>query len=292
MPLVLRDRVLGVLTVYSKTKHRFFQKEIVLLQNLALRAAAALENAYLTREALKRHDQIIDIAQFANPGYIALSFTHDAKHTMNHINALISALIDMTPRSLLASPPGSEIKRALEENTKYLKALFESLTNVAKQAGVKPKVVSLAPIFEDVEYLFHLKLRSIKFEAPPRQQLAADLECYPDQIAQVLINLINNSIDAIREAQRKDGVIRITVRTPELDKVELIVHDNGIGIPTGELDEVFKPIYSTKDRTGSGYGLAICKRIIEDNHGGQITLRSRQGEYTSVHITLPRRLGK
>jgi signal transduction histidine kinase len=143
-----------------------------------------------------------------------------------------------------------------------------------------------------VEYLFHLKLRSIKFEAPPRQQLAADLECYPDQIAQVLINLINNSIDAIREAQRKDGVIRITVRTPELDKVELIVHDNGIGIPTGELDEVFKPIYSTKDRTGSGYGLAICKRIIEDNHGGQITLRSRQGEYTSVHITLPRRLGK
>lgn len=292
MPLVLRNEVIGVISLFTGRPYRFFDKELVLLQNLALRAAAAIANARLTDAALGRYEEILDIAQIANPGYIALSFTHDAKHTMNQMNSLISMLIDSAPKPFLSSPAGVNIVASLNEHTRYLKTLFNSLINVAKTHDIEPKIVPISQILENVVYLFKPKLRNIRLDLPSKSKMAIELECYVDQMKQVFINLINNSVDAIRLTQRRDGKIEIVVREHDADLLEFTIKDNGIGIAEKHLAEIFKPTYTTKGREGSGFGLAICKRIVSDNHNGEILVKSQEGDFTTFFIILPRSMEK
>lgn len=106
-----------------------------------------------------------------------------------------------------------------------------------------------------------------------------------DQIKQVLINLLRNAAEAIP----KDG--RITVETLRredrpADHAEIKVIDNGVGIKEEDISEVFTPFFSRK-RNGIGLGLAICRKIIEENHHGQIGIDSRPSEGTTITLTLP-----
>jgi two-component system NtrC family sensor kinase len=101
-----------------------------------------------------------------------------------------------------------------------------------------------------------------------------------DQIRQVAINLILNA-----GAAMEDGGI-LTVRTyREEDDVVMTFADSGSGIDEADLERIFEPFYTTKDR-GTGLGLAITRQIIEQHHGSiQMTSRPNQG--TTVTIRLP-----
>ena len=102
------------------------------------------------------------------------------------------------------------------------------------------------------------------------------------RIEQVLWNLIINAMHAISDS----GDITIEVIGDAKGMVNLIVADNGSGIPSHVLEKLFKPFFSTKSQ-GTGLGLAISKKIIEA-HGGSITITSEAGQGTEVTISLPR----
>jgi PAS domain S-box-containing protein len=109
-----------------------------------------------------------------------------------------------------------------------------------------------------------------------------------DQLQQVLINLFENSVDAIKKARRKGrrsaGLISLKVETKE-ETVALTWSDDGIGIPEESLVKVFTPFFTTKD-TGNGLGLFITKSIVE-NHGGIIIVEPGQRIGVCFRITLP-----
>jgi signal transduction histidine kinase len=84
----------------------------------------------------------------------------------------------------------------------------------------------------------------------------------------------------------KGGQISIFIRNLDAEYVEVQFKDNGIGISDKDIDNVFEPFFTTKGERGSGFGLAICKRIIEDNHSGKISVKSQYGEYTTFFISL------
>ena len=100
---------------------------------------------------------------------------------------------------------------------------------------------------------------------------------------QVLLNLINNAIDAM---DQKGGVIEITTRRENNDLV-IDVADDGQGIPRANLAKIFDPFYTTKPvGKGTGLGLSICYGIIK-KMGGQISVNSAVGLGTAFHIKLP-----
>jgi signal transduction histidine kinase len=108
----------------------------------------------------------------------------------------------------------------------------------------------------------------------------------PGKIEQVLINLI---INAGHAADKEDSWIKLTVRRgkAEADPVEILIEDNGAGIPEDVLRHIFDPFYTTKERgVGTGLGLAISQKIAED-HEGTLTVKSTVGEGTCFTITLP-----
>ena len=125
--------------------------------------------------------------------------------------------------------------------------------------------------------------------APVERRLAdklPPLEADKDQLAQVLLNLVENARDAI--AQREGGTITITTRLGDAgDRVELAVEDNGPGVPADLKDRVFAPYFTTKQgKGGTGLGLAIVHRIVSD-HGGRIAVTDAPGGGARFAVELP-----
>ena len=102
----------------------------------------------------------------------------------------------------------------------------------------------------------------------------------PVKIRQVFINVIKNAVDAMPDG----GVLTLTTKRVGRD-TEVRIRDSGIGVRDEDMEDLFKPFYTTKPK-GVGLGLAYCKRVVEA-HGGSITLDSEQGEGTTVIIRLP-----
>jgi two-component system sensor histidine kinase PilS (NtrC family) len=109
-----------------------------------------------------------------------------------------------------------------------------------------------------------------------------EVEVDAAQLAQVLWNLLRNAA----EAMGGRGTITLDVRArPEHGEVELAVSDEGPGIPEDQLERIFDPFFTTKER-GTGFGLAIVHRIVQDN-GGAIELSSTLGQGTSFRLRFP-----
>ncbi len=107
------------------------------------------------------------------------------------------------------------------------------------------------------------------------------------RLLQVLINLITNATDAIRQAQRRDGRIEITL-TIDQRWLKIQVSDNGTGIPASVARRLFEPFVTSKlPGEGTGLGLAICKDIIEQEQAGRLTYETVRGEGTTFIIELP-----
>ena len=125
-----------------------------------------------------------------------------------------------------------------------------------------------------------LEERSIRVDTDIPAALPA-VAIDPDQMQQVFFNLIKNSLEAI-----KDGsTISISVRDED-DAVVAVLKDDGPGIPAEQLGHIFEPYRSSKEK-GTGLGLMISKRIVNE-HGGTISVESAPGEGTSFTIRIPR----
>ncbi|MDX2089065.1 MAG: ATP-binding protein [Kofleriaceae bacterium] len=117
-----------------------------------------------------------------------------------------------------------------------------------------------------------------------------ELDADKNQINQVVLNLVENSRDAI--GKREGGKVTITTRLGEAgDRVLLVVEDNGPGVPAELKDKVFAPYFTTKHaKGGTGLGLAIVHRIVSD-HGGRIMVSDAKGGGARFTIELPLRDG-
>jgi len=120
--------------------------------------------------------------------------------------------------------------------------------------------------------------------------LAADLPTVvglPGEINQVLLNLIVNAAHAITAAERVEGHITLATRVRD-DHVEVVIADNGTGIPDSIRDRIFDPFFTTKPvGQGTGQGLAIAHDIVVRKHGGSISVDSTPGEGTTFILRLP-----
>ncbi|MBI1752592.1 MAG: HAMP domain-containing protein [Acidobacteria bacterium] len=133
-----------------------------------------------------------------------------------------------------------------------------------------------------------------KYMAELEMDLDPDLPlvpCLPDQINQVILNLVINAAHAIesalKDAQGEKGLIRVSTRSRG-DFAEIRVQDSGTGIPEGIRSRIFDPFFTTKPvGKGTGQGLAIAYAIVVNQHGGTITVRSEVGKGSLFIVRLP-----
>ncbi|WP_442599699.1 ATP-binding protein [Neobacillus sp. D3-1R] len=107
------------------------------------------------------------------------------------------------------------------------------------------------------------------------------INCEPNQLKQLFINVIKNAI----EASHKGGLVSISLKQLENQKVSIIIQDQGCGISQERLERIGEPFYSSKDK-GTGLGLMVSFKIVQ-SHNGTIVFESEQDKGTKVQIELP-----
>jgi signal transduction histidine kinase len=113
----------------------------------------------------------------------------------------------------------------------------------------------------------------------------------PQDIGKVILNLINNAFYAVGERQRAEGgefepIVSLSTKRLD-DKIEIKVKDNGNGIPQNIVDKIFQPFFTTKPAgQGTGLGLSLAYDIVKA-HGGEIKVKTKEGEGSEFVIGLP-----
>jgi signal transduction histidine kinase len=132
-----------------------------------------------------------------------------------------------------------------------------------------------------------LRHEAIQYNVSFRTELAARIPQITGdrvQLQQVMLNLIMNSIEAMRDVEGKRELIIKTRRT-ENDQVLVSVSDTGVGLPELESDQIFNAFFTTKPE-GTGMGLRISRSIIE-SHGGRLWAAANSPRGATFHLTLP-----
>lgn len=186
--------------------------------------------------------------------------------------------------------------KIVSSSTDQLRKLISDILDVQKlEMGVLKLQLAecvLSDLINDVLVKFRTELEEYRITVTANLMQNVRCTCDKSRIDQVLVNLINNSIDF---CPKMDGKISIDLSLED-DNVKIIVADNGSGIPSDKLEKIFAKFYqvdssTTREHGGTGIGLSICKGII-DAHGGKIWAESKVGQGATFHILLPRNLPK
>lgn len=221
-------------------------------------------------------------------GRLAGGIAHDFNNLLMVILGNLELVKDDLPLNHTSQVELQEISRAAEQAAQ----LTGQLLTVARRQPHSPQVTSLNAIVQGIEAVLS------RIVAPLTLELkldAAPLPIYadPQQIEQVLINLVQNARDAVNDS----GTVTVLTGTQLIEVAEsgslpigyyacLEVRDAGSGIAPDVLAKVFEPFFSTKGSRGSGLGLAICYSIISQ-HSGAIRLESRVDHGTTAQVLLP-----
>ena len=231
--------------------------------------------------------------QLAVVGELAAGMAHEIKNPMAGIKVSMEVLSQDSP---LPQEDKEVLLRVINEIDR-ITAMLKDLLNYARPP--KPKLISLDTnhLLEETIKSSSYSLRSPKYKAKSPdikiefiKDFSTDLPhivADPGQLQQVFLNLVLNAVDAIYSSSECQGVITIKTRQ-SLDKtVKISIADNGKGIDSESLENVFKPFFTTKSK-GTGLGLAISKRLVEQHNGGKITVENNPGGKGAIFtLTFP-----
>jgi two-component system sensor histidine kinase PilS (NtrC family) len=216
--------------------------------------------------------------RLASLGRMSANIAHEIRNPLASLTGAIEALAG----NLASADARDRLARIVLRESERLNQIIKDFLEYARPAPLAVRAVNVAEILDEVLVLLEHRARpgTLKLvrEFPPSLPWEVD----PQQFRQALWNLCLNALEAMPDG----GELRIGAAA-ERDHLEIRVTDMGEGIAPNELFHVFEPFYSTK-ASGSGLGLALVHRIIQD-HGGDIDVRSAPGFGTTFTMTLPPR---
>lgn len=285
VPLIAKNSVVGVILADNLYSGRpITDDHVKLLSLFASRAALAIENAdtYLElQKALDRerqaHMEIVHGEKLATIGKMAAHVAHEIRNPLSNIGGFA--------RSILRTP--EHVERVVK-NAKVIVEETGRLENMLK--GVMDFTRPSAPQLRQTDFnnLVERAFRTLaEILAARNIHSVLDLdhsipEVHIDenQIMQTLHNLIRNAADSMPHG----GALGLKTGR-DGDLVCLTISDSGTGIPPDVLEQIFEPFFTTKP-DGTGLGLAVSKKIIDD-HGGRIEVQSQAGKGTIFRLLLP-----
>ncbi|RJP56032.1 MAG: GAF domain-containing protein [Anaerolineaceae bacterium] len=270
IPLVTKNKVVGVLEALNKHKGKFTDADESMLLVLGAQAAVAIENARLFQQS----DLISE-------------FVHELRTPLSSLSTATYLLL----RPEMSQEQRDQIINNIHNETMRLNALASSFLDLARlesgRVQFRKTVFSLADLMYECKDIMASKSADdniqLRVESPEGLPL---LEADRDKIKQVLLNLLSNAI----KYNRPNGTVMLRAEAKE-NETAIYVQDTGIGIPDEALPHLFQKFYRVREHetrtSGTGLGLSICKQIVH-GHGGRIEVKSKIGVGTVFMICLPR----
>jgi len=208
---------------------------------------------------------------FARIGRLAATVAHELKNPLVAIGGFSKRL-----EKIVEEPKAQNYLGIIYSEVERLEKIVSDILSYSREMDLHKENNSLPDIIFELTQLldhqFRLNGVEVKMDVPDDMQIYADSK----RIKQVLLNLFNNSLDAMQEG----GILNIKAYMYGSDGI-VEISDTGGGIPEDIIKKIYEPFYTTKDK-GTGLGLPLCKRIVV-SHGGDMELLNQGG---GVHVTI------
>jgi len=285
VPLVARDAALGAIIADNVfTGRPISEDEVDMLQTFAAHAGLAISVATTysrleekLNELKEAQDRLVRSERLATVGRLAAHVAHEIRNPL--------ATIGGFARSMLRNPADAarvqRNGRIIVEEVERLEQILANVMNFSKPGNPVFRDRNVNEIVEAVcafnEAVLAERRVVLHKALDPR---CPTLRLDPDQIRQVLLNLVANALDSMPNG----GELAVLTRAQE-DHVEVVVADTGHGMSEDVLESLFQPFFTTKVG-GTGLGLSVSQKIVHD-HGGDILVTSKPGAGSSFTICLP-----
>jgi PAS domain S-box-containing protein len=245
-------------------------------------------------ERLKLESQLRQAQKLESVGRLAGGVAHDFNNLLTLINGYSESVLKALRPSDPLYPYAQEIKRAGE----HAASLTNQLLTFSRKQVIQPRPLDMSAIVNDAERMLQRLIGEDIELVTTLDPLLGQVMADPDQIHQVIMNLVVNSRDAMPEG----GKLEITIKNVDVDEDSMGAHpdvvpgryvlmnvtDTGIGMDEDTLQSAFEPFFTTKQPgEGTGLGLSTVYGIVRQS-GGWIHVRSEVGQGTSFRIYLPR----
>ncbi|MCW4005970.1 MAG: PAS domain S-box protein [Candidatus Bathyarchaeota archaeon] len=248
-----------------------------LLENKLAEYSQKLEQivAQRTLQLKKAQEQLVKSERLAAIGELAGMIGHDLRNPLTSIKGATYYLNTKHGKHLDAA--SQEMMRTIEKSIEYSNKIVNDLLDYSKELNVELTQTTSKQLLQTAVNLLKIppdiNVIDKTHETPA---FKADV----NKLVRVFINLIKNAFDAMPSG----GALTVTSRESK-SKVTISFKDTGEGMTPATLSKLWTPLFTTKAK-GMGFGLAICKRIVE-SHGGKITVTSKVGKGTTFTMTLP-----
>jgi two-component system NtrC family sensor kinase len=241
-----------------------------------------------TKELRSAHDHVLHVEKMASLGKMAAVVAHEVNNPLSGILTYAKLLRKWVASGQAANGKRDEALQCLEliaTESRRCGVLMKNLLSLSRSAPMNVQLVDLKQVIDRCLLLVRhqLKLVGIDLQLKLEPDLPR-LHCDAAQIEQVLLALIVNAIDAM---PRGGNLWVATLLNHDETQISIQVRDEGAGIASDVLPQIFEPFMTTKEHgRGVGLGLAISRGIVE-RHNGRIEVESQLGKGTTFTVTLP-----
>jgi signal transduction histidine kinase len=283
VPIVSGDRtILGVMNLYVEGNHRRDPKEEELLISVVNTLAGIIQRHQAQHEMLKLQDELAQIEKLSALGRLTANVAHEIRNPLT----LVGGFARRMSKKHAADDAERKYLDIIISEVDRLESILMNVLTFSKETRLDLEDHDINAIIDEVLNIYSDKLQDNSIHLEKSLTAAPHLPLDKAQIIGSLSNLVANAIDAMPEG----GTLTITTREEILKDapfLNMVISDTGTGIPEDKVNLIFEPFFTTKTLgRGTGLGLPICKRTIED-HGGSITLTSKTGEGSTFNIHLP-----
>ena len=287
-PIRTKDKIIGTLHVTNLTTRHFASEELQLLESIAQQVGVASENAKLFEE-LREAKERAESSDRAKSDFLA-NMSHELRTPLNAIIGFSEMLVDEKVGPL--NPDQKEFLNDILKSAQHLLEVINDVLDLAKVATGKLELnaqsfslkEAIAETCGIVKPMAAERNVVINVDAPVDNDIVT---LDPLRFKQVLYNLLSNAI----KYNHDNGDVRVAVSVDEQKQIRLQVKDTGIGIKEEDLPRIFDDfiqlnISTTKVQQGTGLGLALTKKILEQQKGS-ITAESEVGQGSTFTVVLP-----
>jgi signal transduction histidine kinase len=242
-----------------------------------------LEDVHSTHLELERsREHLLQSEKLALVGKLAAGMAHSIRNPFTSVKMRLFSL----SRALELTETQRDDLRVISEEIRHIDAIVQNFLEFSRPPRLQIQQVSPSSVVDQALQLMVHRLKSYAVDIHlQRKDPLPEIPIDPEQLKEVLVNLIVNAC----EAMESDGRIIITEEVTQVDALGpcamLRLADNGPGIPPEILQKVFQPFFTTKE-DGTGLGLSIASRIIEE-HRGILEIESDQDQGATFRILLP-----
>ncbi|MCB2145828.1 MAG: histidine kinase [Deltaproteobacteria bacterium] len=233
-------------------------------------------------ELEKSRETLLQADKMAMVGKLAAGMAHSVRNPFTSVKMRLFSL----NRSLKLSGTQKEDFDVISEEIDHIDTIVQNFLEYSRPPKLKMQPVSPSTVVDTAIQLLRYRLESYNVKATiHRNEMLPAVDADPDQLKEVLVNLIVNACEAMTGGGAIDIHERVIDSPPNRRQAEICISDNGPGIAATEVKKVFDPFYTTKE-DGTGLGLSIVSRIIKE-HGGSVDLTSEEDRGTTFCIVLP-----